>query len=377
MGEEMRVLQVLASLDRGGAESVVMDWLRRIDRERVMFDIVVNDDKDSYAFEEEARALGCNIIRAPRFKLWNALPYALWWYRCLARHSEWQIVHAHHTVPAFSYLAIARGMDKVTIAHSHTAGRDRSLAGVARDMLTWPLRHVAQLHLACSKLAADWMFGGRTATRVLFNGVELDRFAFDDARRLRVRQEFGLSDALVVGHVGRFNLPKNHLRLLRIFAEVVSRDPRARLILVGDGVLRPQIEADIASLGLEGRVVMAGVRPDVPAMLSAMDVLLFPSHYEGLPVTVVEAQASGLPCVVSDAVTTEVGLTNLVRFFPLDESDDTWADATLQMATTAGRKSRIDELRTAGYDAATVAEEIQKLYLELDDTRPAGKGRRR
>lgn len=367
MPEPIRVLQVMASLDRGGAETVVVDWLRRIDREQVMFDFVVNDDQDGYAFEQTVLAMGCSIIRAPRFKVWNALPYALWWSRCLSRHPEWHIVHAHHTVPAFIYLAIARELGKVTIAHSHTAGRDRSLVGIARVLLIRPLRHIAQVRLACSRLAGDWMFGRHATTRVLYNGVELDRFAFDADRRRRVRQELGLTDTPVIGHVGSFSSPKNHARLLRIFAEVLAREPRARLILVGDGLLRPQIQADIASLGLEGRVVLTGVREDVPALLSAMDVLLFPSHFEGLPVTVVEAQASGLPCVVSDTVTTEVGLTDLVRFLALDEPDDIWADALLGACSAKHRRSRIDELREAGYDAAQVTNEIQDLYLELND----------
>lgn len=365
VSEPIRVLQVMASLDRGGAEAVVMDWLRRIDRERVVFDFVVNDDKEMYDFEGEAAALGCNVIRAPRFKVRNAFTYALWWRRRLLRHPEWQIVHAHHTVPAFIYLALASAMGKVTIAHSHIAGRDRSLAGMTRVTLRWPLRHVAQVRLACSRLAGDWMFGGRVATRVIHNGVELDRFAFDPDERRRLRQELGLMDAFVIGHVGRFSRQKNHVRILRIFAEALAREPKARLLLVGDGGLRPQIEQDISSLGLEDHVILAGVRDDIPRLLSAMDVLLFPSHYEGLPVTVVEAQASGLPCVVSDTVTDEIALTDLVRFVSLDEPDEAWADTVLQMAAIPWRRSRIDELRDAGYDSAQVAQEIQDLYLEL------------
>lgn len=377
MTEQVRLLHLHASPYRCGAKAVLMDWLRRIDREQVMFDIVINDDQERYAFEGEAVELGCNIIRAPRFKVWNALSYALWWYRGLSRHPEWQIVHAHHTLPAFIYLPIARALGRVTIAHSHTAGGDRSLDGCVRVVLRWPLRFVAQVHLACSRLAGSWMFGRRVVARVVNNGIELERFSFDPISRNRVRQEFGLTSALVVGHVGSFSHPKNHSRLLRIFAEVVVGDPAARLLLVGDGGLRPQIEADITSLGLEDHVVLAGVREDVPALLSAMDVLLFPSRYEGLPVTVVEAQASGLPCVVSDAVTDEIALTDLVRFLSLNELDEVWSKTVLDASQAGERKSKIKELRDAGYDSAQVAQQLQDLYLELDAVRPARKSKRR
>lgn len=365
MAEPIRILQVTASLDRGGAETVVMDWLRHIDRKQVMFDFVVNDDKDAYAFEHEALALGSQVVRAPRFKLWNAFPYALWWYRLLKRHPEWQIVHAHHTTPALIYLAVARALGKITIAHSHTAERDPSLAGRTKVVLRWPLRHVAQVHLACSRLAGDWMFGRHTTTRVLHNGVALDRFGFNPNARTEVRAALRLADPPVVGHVGSFSSPKNHARLLRIFAVVLAREPKAQLVLAGDGSLRSQIEQDISSLGLEDHVILAGVREDIPELLSAMDVLLFPSHYEGLPVSVVEAQSTGLPCVVSNALPSEVGLTDLVRFVSLDEPDEAWADTVLQMAATPGRRSRIDELQKAGYNAAQVAKEIQDLYLDL------------
>ena len=180
--------------------------------------------------------------------------------------------------------------------------------------------------------------------------------------------------------MGRFHHQKNHTRLLRIFKRVLEREPEARLLLVGDGPLRGELEGEIASLGLDEAVVLAGVREDVPDLLAAMDVFLLPSHFEGLPVVVVEAQASGLPCVVSGAVTDEVALTDLVRFVSLDEPDTVWADAVLAAATVGPRRSRVQELRDAGYDSAQVAREMQELYLELAEeswtrsTSRAGRG---
>lgn len=365
MTEPIRVLQVMASLDRGGAETVVMDWLRRIDRTKVTFDFVVNEG-GPYAFEEEAIGLGSRIVRAPVFQGWNALGYATWWRNLLTKHPEWQIVHAHHTTPAFIFLAVARRLGRRTIAHSHTGGRDASLKGAARTALSWPLRFVAQTHLACSTLAGTWMFGRRTPARVIPNGITAERFAYSLANRERTRRELGLQDALVVGHVGSFSKPKNHARLLRVFSALVKREQRARLLLVGDGGLRDQIEQDIRSFDLEDKVLLVGVRRDIPELLSAMDVLLFPSHYEGLPVAVVEAQATGLPCVVSDSVTPEVALTDLVSFLSLGQSDNVWAQEVAETSTRlVARSSRTQEIRSAGYGAAEVAEEITDLYQSV------------
>lgn len=365
MPEPIRVLQVMASLDRGGAETVVMDWLRRLDRTKVTLDFVVNEG-GPYAFEQEAVELGSRVFRAPLFQGWNVASYALWWRRFLVDHPEWAIVHAHHTVPAATYLGVARKLGRVTVAHSHSAGRENTLLGVMRTGLRWPLRYIPDVHLACSNLAGTWMFGRKAGARVIPNGIETERFAFDAQARVQGRSELGLDETLVVGHVGSFSFPKNHGRLLRIFAAIAEREPRARLLLVGDGGRRSWIEHDVRVRGLEDKVLMAGVRKDIPAVLSAMDVLLFPSHYEGLPVSVVEAQASGLQCVVSDAVTPEIALTDLVSFLSLDESDEIWAaKVLLEAGSRSSRRSRVDELREAGYDSAQVAAEMQRLYLEL------------
>lgn len=372
--EPIRVLQVMATLDRGGAETVVIDWLRHIDRRRATFDFVVNDDGGPYAFEEEAVRLGAAVIRAPRFRLWNLIPYTGWWFRCLRAHPEWGVVHAHHTVPAFVYLSVARLLGRATIAHSHTGGHPGRVGRWVRSALTRPLRRVAHIRLACSRVAAEWMFGQRTSTQLVPNGIELDRFRYAPDERIKIRAQLRLDGEFVIGHVGRFAEPKNHSRLLRIFATLLRVEPRAQLVLVGDGELRSDIEREIQSLGMRGNVKLVGARADVPALLCAMDVLLFPSRYEGLPVSIVEAQASGLPCVVSDAVTREVGLTDLVQFVSLEEPDEVWSGAVLN-AKGLPRRSRAEELRAAGYDSSQVAEEMQQLYMMLAEAKTATSGR--
>lgn len=364
MSEPIRVLQVMASLDRAGAEAVVMGWLRSIDRTKVVFDFVVNEG-GPYAFEKEAIELGCRIIPAPKFRGWNAGSYALWWGKILTDHPEWRIVHAHHTLPAVIFLSIAHRLGLVTIAHSHTAGRDKSLAGIVRTALRWPLRFIADIHFACSREAALWMFGRRASVRLMPNGIDTERFAFHPDSRLRVRREMGFAEELVVGHVGRFSAPKNHERMLKIFANLSKHEPRARLLLVGDGALRGRIEQDVRALGLEEKVTLAGVRADIPALLSAMDVFLFPSHFEGLGVALIEAQASGLRVAASDSVPSVAKVTDLVSFLPLSAPDTVWVDAIIASAQPSARASGAAEVRAAGYDSTDAAREIQTLYLGL------------
>lgn len=377
MNEPIRVLQVMASLDRGGAEAVVMDWLRSMDRSRVQFDFVVNEG-GPYSFEEEAEELGSRIVRAPRFRGWNAASYAIWWRNTFASHPEWGIVHAHHTVPAFIYLSVARRLGRATVAHSHNAGRDRNLDGVIRGVLRRPLRLVAETHLACSEDAGDWMFGKNTNVRVVHNAINTAKFAFDEEDRLRVRRELNWEDAIIVGHVGSFMRQKNHSRLLQIFAEFWEAEPRARLLLVGDGGLRSQLQRQAGELGIDDNVLFVGVRKDIPALLSAMDIFLFPSHYEGLGVALIEAQASGLPCLASDVIPRDAKLTDLVSFLPLDAPDSLWVDAARQSLGRGPRKSHAEEVKAAGYDSNATASEMQNFYQTLQPRRgPGMKGSRR
>ncbi|RMB61893.1 glycosyltransferase [Tessaracoccus antarcticus] len=368
MVEKVRVLQVMASLDRGGAEAVVMDWLRHVDPNRIAFDFIVNDGDGRGAHEDEVVALGGRVVRAPRFKGWNVIGYALWWWRCFKDHPEWDIIHAHHTVPGFVYIPIARTLGRKVIAHSHTAGREPSLSGLIRTALRLPLRYSADLLLGCSQAAATWMFGNKEV-RIIRNGIGLDRFADARSARQSTRAILGLQESMVVGHVGRFATPKNHERILRIFARISAQEPSARLVLVGDGELRDVIEKRVNELGLGDTVHLLGVRKDVPELIAAMDVLLFPSLYEGLPVAVIEAQVSSLPCVVADTVTSEVAVTEGVTFMRLADTDEEWADAVMTAWVCGSeRRSRVDELRAAGYDSVESANSIQELYLRLSSS---------
>lgn len=227
-------------------------------------------------------------------------------------------------------------------------------------MLKPVLNRVTTLRLAPSALAAEFMFGKRADVHLLHNGVDLNVYHFDQDSPRRVREEFSLRDKLVVGHIGRFHKQKNHHYLLEVFSEIRKRRPDAVLLLVGIGELEDQIRGRTEDLRLMDSVIFAGQRFDIPQLLSAMDVFVFPSLYEGMPNTVIEAQATGLPCVIADTITPEADITGLVTYLPLTESIEVWADTALSVISEDRRDTAADFI-AHGYDIKTVAKELMEL----------------
>lgn len=366
MTARIGVLQVLATLDRGGAETQVLEWLKRIDFTE--FDIcVVGARGQSPELEREIAQLGFEIRYSPRFGLRSLPAYVAWWHRTLSETSRWQVIHAHHTVPAALYLGLARSRGLATIAHSHNVPGLKSLKDLLRWTLQAPLRVLADELLACSNIAGTSMFGQGATVRVLPNGIDVDRFRFNTQAREKTRAALALNaDEKVIGHVGSFRPVKNHIRLIEIFTRVLAREPSASLLLIGDGPEKSAVETAVKKNGLSGRVHFLGLRRDVPELLSAMDVLVFPSKSEGLGIALVEAQANGLPCVVSDVVPMEVRLTDLPRLITLDAPDDVWADEIERAIDKNKERDRYADLvADAGYDVRASADTLVSVYSSL------------
>jgi glycosyltransferase involved in cell wall biosynthesis len=361
---EIRVLQVLASLDRGGAESMIMNIYRNIDRNKIQFDFVVNERETEYAYEVEIRELGGRIYHMPSYKIANYFTYKRAWKRLLCEHPEWSIVHGHHTSPAFIYLTVANSLNRVTIAHSHTAGGERSLKSRTKVLTRYPLRYIADHLFACSSSAAKWMFGMHSASAsIVNNSIDTHKFVFNEVVRKDIREKFKIDNQFVIGHVGSFQTPKNHNFLIDIFKAIHERNIKTVLILVGDGDLRQSIERKVAQLGLSDSVIFTGIRSDIPNLLQAFDVFLFPSLYEGLPVTLIEAQAAGLKIIASDSITDEVKLTDLIEIVSLKQSGEYWAEKVLQYANGYKRRNTSKEICRAGYDAQENTKLLERFYI--------------
>ena len=365
----IKVLHVLGGLDLGGAEAFVMHLYRNIDRNNVQFDFVTHSEKHFY-YEEEITQLGGTIFRVPRFTGINIIQYIRAWNSFFDKHPDYKAVHGHIGSSAAIYLWIAKRFGIYTIAHSHGAGNTRDLKGLMYSFFSYPTRFIADYFLGCSTEAGLSRYGKNVVAsprfRLALNAIEVEDFRFDEELRTRTRSELGLADSVIIGHVGRFDPLKNHPFLLAVFKEFLALEPRAHLLLVGDGDEREKIEATIQRLALGSSVTLLGFRIDTPRLLMAMDGFLFPSLAEGLGISVIEAQATGLASLVSTAVPSEVKVTDLVHFLPLAQSPTAWATKLYTIIDGEPRKDYIEELRNAGYDAKTASKELEALYLAID-----------
>lgn len=366
MSDPIRVLHVIGIMNRGGAETMIMNLYRNIDRSKVQFDFVENEGEEA-AFDEEIRSLGGRIYHCPRYRGKNHFAYTKWWNRFYESHvGEYAIVHGHIGSTAAIYLSIARKHGIYTIAHSHNSGT----ASVMYRTFAYPTRYIADHFFACSRAAGISRYGKKIGgdigrCQVLYNAINTAEFAYSEVLRQETRRSLGIGESqLVIGNISRFSRQKNHLFLLDVFQEIHSRRGDAVLLLVGDGELRLQIEAAIAEKHLENAVILAGVQSSTRDYYQAMDVFLMPSLYEGLPVSLVEAQTAGLPCCVSTGVPQEAAITDLVQFRSLEESPQAWADWVMSCAEIP-RKAMTADIRKAGYDIAETSLWLQNYYLEV------------
>ena len=361
----IRVLHMIASLDVGGSQTMMMNIYRNIDREKIQFDFIIDQPKETY-FAPEIRSLGGKVFTLPAFRGYNAGEVKRDWNNFFYTHPEYRVLHSHSRSYASLYLPVAKQHGVKTIIHSHSTNSGSGIKGAVKAVMQLPLRHQADVLMACSLEAGEWLFGERACRSERFillpNGIDTRRFKVSPETRARYRRELGLDDRYVIGHVGRFREVKNHTFLLDAFAEVHKREPQAILMLVGVGPLQQEMAEKAVALGIADHVVMTGNRDDVPEMLAAMDVFAFPSLWEGLPMTVVEAQAAGLPCVLSDTITKDVDVSPLVQYLPLGDPAE-WADALLK------RRPRQDVTKNiirAGFDIRASAQRLSELYLRLD-----------
>ena len=365
----IRILQVVTHMERGGLESMLMNFYRHVDRSKVQFDFLVHRQERA-AFDDEIEALGGRIYRLPRLVPWSK-SYLGALDQFFDGPPVYKIVHVHQDCLSSVILKVAaRHNVPVRIAHSHSANQDKNLKYPIKLWYKRAIPKYATCLFACGKDAGDWMFGG-APYQIINNAIDTAAYAYAPAKRADVRQQLGLNDELVVGHVGRFNQPKNHPFLLEIFAALLKSEPNAVLLLVGGGDDMPKMQAKAQALGIAGHVRFLGVRSDVAELMQAMDVFVFPSLYEGLPVTMVEAQAAGLPCIISDKVPPECILTNgLVGIMPLSAAPDAWAEKILEKRDTP-RTDRRAEIAAHGFDITAEAVKLQEFYIKaLEDNTP-------
>lgn len=357
-----RLLCILSSLDAGGAETFLMKIYRALPTEEYQMDFVVSVGNGCYT--EEVTARGGRIYQIPErtrdfFGSFRGL------YKIVKENRYEAVLKLGETPLAVTDLLAAKlgGATCLALrACNAPTGESKKARILYRFLRPWQNR-LATVKLAPSQLAGDYLFGNGEKVRLIHNGVDLKVYRFDEKERQKIREDFDLSGKLVVGHVGRMVHQKNHRFLLEIFKAISEKREDAVLLLVGMGPLEEQLRHHARQLGLENKVIFAGRRFDIPAMLSAMDVFVFPSFHEGMPNTVVEAQATGLPCLIADTITREADLTGLVLYASLDQSPEEWAEKALSLVSET-RACTGDALRNRGYDIASVARELMELMFQ-------------
>jgi len=360
-----RILCVVTNMNTGGAETFLMKIYRQLDRSRYQMDFCICNQQQN-VYEDEIRRLGGQIYHLPP-KTKQPFSFLRQFWKVLRTQRYRYVLRLGSTIFEMPdlYVAWLAGA-KVKIFRSCNASATYpSVLLRAHKALRRLVMRAADIQIAPSDLAAQFTFGSAKGVCLLPNGLDTRRFTFSDENRCQIRQELAVKDRLVVGHIGRFNVQKNHRFLLEIFAEIKKRRPEAVLWLVGKGELEKQVKEYAAALGILSSVQFLGVRLDIPALLCAMDVFVFPSLFEGMPNTVIEAQTSGLPCLISDTITRQARQTDRVHFASLSRTPAQWAEEALSLADTqaAGRTQAAEQMRVAGYDVASTAAQFTKLVF--------------
>ena len=361
-----RVLCIVSSLDTGGAETFMMKIFRGLPKE-YKIDFIVSTQAGYY--ENEVISLGGKIYRIPlRTKKPIASYFAI---KNIVKKNQYKYVLKLCDTPIGVFDLIAAkngGASRLCVRSCNASSNESRIKMVVNKILRPLLNKIADVKLAPSKLAAEYTFGFREVQRgkVIFlnNAVDLEKYKYDENARNKIREGYGISnEQLVCGHIGRFNYQKNHRFLLDVFKKVLAKQNNAVLLLIGTGELLAETKQQIASYGIEQNVIFCGVRSDIPELLSAMDVFLLPSWYEGMPNTVIEAQAVGIPVVVSDKITREANITNHVKYLPIEEGKDIWVDEILD-CWKAGRRDTYEAFVSSKYDIqSSILEFVKNVFV--------------
>lgn len=368
----LRILQVVNIMDRAGLETMLMNYYRNVDRTQIQFDFLTHRQEEG-AYDKEIHSLGGRVYQAPRLYPQNYIQYFKFMKEFFAEHPEYAIVHSHiDTMSVFPLGAAQKSGIPVRIAHSHNTRIDKDFKYLIKEFGRILTPHVSNVYCACGVDAGKFMFRKKNF-KVIHNAIDLERYQFDENIRKKKRQELGIGCELVVGHVGRYRYVKNQSFLLEIFEQICRKIPNAKLLLIGKGEDEQMLRNRAKTLKISENVLFLRDRSDVHELYQVMDIFVMPSLFEGLPVVGIEAQANGLPCVVSDQISEEMSLTDAVVRKSLKDSPAEWAETILEMDKRR-QISNMEQLRKEGYDIKEEALKLEAWYdSKAEEIRIGGK----
>lgn len=358
----LRAIQIMGKHTTGGIKTVIMNYYEHIDRNEVQFDFIVDKNSPIKNYSD-IESLGGKVYEVTSLK--NPFAY-LHQCRRIFRKNDYLVVHGYvNTLNVFPMFAAFLAGVPVRISENLSTGHPGEKKTIVKNILR-RFSRIFPTHIAANSVySGEWMYKKKhmDKCRIIRNGIDLDKFSYNPTLREKIRNEYGWQDKFVVGHIGRYQYQKNHNFLIDVFEQVHKKCPEAILALIGYGDLKEEIFAKIEKLGLTDFVVDLGGREDIALFYNAMNCFVLPSFYEGLPVVGIEAQATGLPCIMSDEITHETEITDNVSFIGLDKSADVWADAVLRHRTFE-RKDVSAQVTQNGYNIVTEAAALQQYYSD-------------
>lgn len=360
----IRIAQIVGKWVGGGVESVIMNYYRNMDRTKIQFDFICDEDSTCIPYEEIEK-LGGRVIIIPPYQ--HQIKYQIELNKVLKKN-KYIIIHSHiNTLSVFPLFAAKRAGVPIRIAHSHSTTNKKEWK---RNLLKQILRPLSKIYatdyFCCSEFAGRWQFGNKAYNKgkvyLMNNAIEIDKFIFNENIRDKVRRELNISkDTLVIGHIGRFVETKNHSFLLDVFKDIEAKKNDTILLLLGQGPLEEKMREKAKELNIESKIKFLGQKKDVEKYYQAFDLFLLPSLYEGLGMTLIEAEISGLDCIVSDKVPKEAEIVdNKIKFLSL-ENKDAWVQNCLKIKIS-DRKINLDKIRQ--YDIKNKVKELEDFYTK-------------
>ena len=367
MEKPIRILHIVPNMQMGGLETFIMNLYRNIDRNKIQFDFLVHY-KERKFFDDEIEKLGGKIYRLTLRDDNNIFKYIIELNKFYKRHPEYKIIHCHMSSIGFiNFMVAKKNGIKNRIAHSHNNLTDKTLKGRIKRIMMLPYKFVSTENFACSKSAGMFLFG-KKKFEVIPNAIEIEKFDYNEDIRKKIRKELKInSDTLVIGHVGRFNVQKNHIFLVEIFEQIVRKYDNSKLVLAGDGELREEIKKIVKTKNIEDKVIFLGNRKDICDIYQAFDLFVFPSLFEGLGITLIEAQISGLKCFTSkNVVAEEAKITENLDYVDLNKNSNQWCELILSKVDYQ-RKGQVENAKKYNFDVHVLAQKISDKYIKISE----------
>lgn len=363
----IRVLHVVTAMNMAGTEVMLMNLHRCINRDIIQFDYAVCSE-EKCAFDDEILALGGKIYHYPKYKIINHFKYVKWWNNFFREHKNYRIIHGHVGSTAAIYLGLAKKYGYYAIAHSHNTYGNFNIRMFVYWLFSYRTRYIADYFFGCSEDALVSRFGRKILSnschQILPNAIDVSKFQFDENKRMKIRTELGISkNEFVIGTIGRLTIQKNPEKILSIIKNLYKRKINFKLLWIGAGELKTMIINEINRSNLNANIILIESRDDIPDLLSAMDIFIFPSKWEGLGVAAIEAQVAGLPIICSTVVPKEVRLADDCYFLPLND-DNSWENLIIKLSNRKKRnRSTLNRMKASDYNILITAQKMTDFYL--------------